>query len=126
MHDPQSTLREELERMLADALQSHNDHVAAMADARELHSQEMLALADVIDADIAELRAAAAEIETLKAALATRDVIGQAKGVLVATLGCSPDKAFALLVQQSQHENRKVSEISSEITARAQAVHRDA
>ena len=117
--DSQRTLREEIEQLLAAALQSDLNHFSAMSDARELHSHDMLALADVVDVDIAKLREAAAEIETLKAALVTRDVIGQAKGILMATLRCSADGAFSLLVRQSQHENRKVSEIAAEIAARA-------
>jgi AmiR/NasT family two-component response regulator len=47
-------------------------------------------------------------------------VIGQAKGILVAILGVSSDKAFALIVEQSQNENRKVSKIAAKITAGAQ------
>jgi AmiR/NasT family two-component response regulator len=117
------SLRDQIERLLADALRSDLEHLDAMAVARKLHATELLAMADVADLDTTKLRDALAEVETLKHALATRDTIGQAKGVLVATLGCSPDKAFGLLVHQSQHENRKVSEIASEIVERARSAH---
>jgi hypothetical protein len=117
--DEQSSLREDIERLLAAALQSDLDHLSAMAETREVQSRELLALADLVDVDIAKLRGAAAEIETLKAALVTRDVIGQAKGILMVTLRCSAEKAFALLTKQSQHENRKLHDIAAEIAARA-------
>ena len=120
MSDHQSTLRAEIEQLLSAALQSDLDHLSAMAETRELHAHEMLALADVVDLDFAKLRDAAAEIETLKAALLTRDVIGQAKGILMATLRCSADRAFELLVRQSQHEQRKLHNIAAEIAARAE------
>lgn len=54
----------------------------------------------------------------LAAAMAYRETIEQAKGVLIATTGCSPDDAFELLRQQSQSENRKVREIAQEIVDR--------
>lgn len=58
-------------------------------------------------------------MEMLRVALDTRDLIGQAKGVIMSSLQCSPDAAFVLMRQQSQHENRKLSEIAAEIAARA-------
>lgn len=39
-------------------------------------------------------------------------MIEQAKGIVMATRGCSPDDAFGVLVSQSQHENRKLREIA--------------
>jgi AmiR/NasT family two-component response regulator len=47
-----------------------------------------------------------------------RAVIDQAKGVIMHTLHCGPDAAFAVLVAQSQAENRKVRDIAAEIAAR--------
>jgi hypothetical protein len=40
----------------------------------------------------------------------------------MATLGCSADEAFALMVTQSQHENRKVTAISADIVARTRRI----
>ena len=42
-------------------------------------------------------------------------MIEQAKGVIMAATQCSPDAAFALLVAQSQAENRKLREIAMEL-----------
>jgi AmiR/NasT family two-component response regulator len=54
-----------------------------------------------------------AQVEHLHRALASRDVIGQAKGILMERLKLSADEAFHLLVQRSQHENVKVAELAA-------------
>jgi len=63
-----------------------------------------------------------ADLETenrnLREALATRDLIWSAKLVIAAATGCGPDEAHRLLIEQSQHENRKVREIAADIVAR--------
>jgi AmiR/NasT family two-component response regulator len=51
----------------------------------------------------------------LRAALLTRDVIGQAKGVLMERHQIGADAAFAMLVELSQHQNRKLRDIAAEI-----------
>src|SRR3954463_433471 len=56
----------------------------------------------------------------LHRAMETRGVIEQAKGILIATTGCSPDEAFEMLRLQSQNENRKVLEIARELVAQHQ------
>ena len=53
------------------------------------------------------------EIEHLRKALASRDVIGQAKGILMERCRITADEAFALLVQASQHQNIRVAELSA-------------
>ncbi|WP_432486019.1 GAF and ANTAR domain-containing protein [Kineococcus esterisolvens] len=55
----------------------------------------------------------------LQVAMQSRAVIEQAKGVLVANLRCSPEDAFAHLVKQSQHANRKLRDIATGIVERA-------
>jgi GAF domain-containing protein len=56
--------------------------------------------------------------DQLRSAMASRAAIEQAKGIIMATTRCSPDDAFRRLVEQSQHENRKVREIAEELIAR--------
>ena len=51
--------------------------------------------------------------------LDSRDIIGQAKGIIMASTGCSADAAFGVLVRQSQHENRKLVEVATELATRA-------
>lgn len=51
-------------------------------------------------------------VDHLHAALVTRDIIGQAKGVLMRRYSCDPDAAFALLRRASQQHNFKVRELA--------------
>lgn len=53
--------------------------------------------------------------EGLKVALDSRDVIGLAKGLLMATSGCTPDEAFQMLVRASQRENLKLRDVAARI-----------
>lgn len=56
------------------------------------------------------------QVETgLRIALATRDVIGQAKGILMERYKISATVAFDLLVTASQHAHRKLHEIAEEL-----------
>jgi GAF domain-containing protein len=57
--------------------------------------------------------------EQLEAALASRAVIEQAKGIIMSTMRCSPDEAFGILAKQSQQQNRKLREIAAEIVTSA-------
>jgi GAF domain-containing protein len=50
--------------------------------------------------------------DNLRAALESRAVIDQAKGVLVERYKITPDQAFQLLAQASMHANRKVRDIA--------------
>jgi GAF domain-containing protein len=56
--------------------------------------------------------------EQLQTAMASRATIEQAKGIIMGAVGCGPDTAFERLVQQSQHENRKLREIAEELVRR--------
>lgn len=59
----------------------------------------------------------AEEADNLQHAIASRAQIEQAKGVIMATAGCSVDQAFDILRSQSQSENRKVRDIAAQIVA---------
>jgi GAF domain-containing protein len=53
--------------------------------------------------------------ENLREALESRDVIGQAKGILMTRRGCTADDAFELLRRASQHRNTKLREIAERV-----------
>jgi transcriptional regulator with GAF, ATPase, and Fis domain len=53
--------------------------------------------------------------EQLQGALRNREVIGQAKGVLMERLRITEDAAFALLAQTSQNQNRKLVEVAARL-----------
>ena len=57
----------------------------------------------------------AVEVEHLRKALLSRDVIGQAKGILMERFKITADEAFHLLVQASQHHNIRVAELASQL-----------
>lgn len=56
-----------------------------------------------------------AEVDQLQEALASRDVIGQAKGVLMERHGIGADAAFACLVRISQTTNTKLRSVAEAI-----------
>jgi len=56
------------------------------------------------------------ETDNLLKALASRDVIGQAKGILMERLKLTADEAFDQLREASQHSNRKVAELAHVLT----------
>ncbi len=53
--------------------------------------------------------------DQLREALASRAVIDQAIGILMAKEGCDADAAFAILRTTSQHQNRKLRDVAAEI-----------
>lgn len=120
-----AALRRELERLLADALRREGEH------AHEAERRDVAHLAETQRRDelhVAELdrrdRLHVDEMALLAAAIESRDVIGQAKGIIMVTMGCAADEAFRLLKEQSQHENRKLAEIAAEIAARTERQRR--
>jgi two-component system, response regulator / RNA-binding antiterminator len=61
------------------------------------------------------------EVENLRAALRNRPAIDQAKGILMAQHGCSPDDAFDMLSDASQRANRKVRDLAEGVVASVQS-----
>lgn len=55
---------------------------------------------------------ASREITTLRVAVDTRDVIGQAKGILMERYKLDSTVAFDVLVRSSQHANRKLRDVA--------------
>jgi hypothetical protein len=55
----------------------------------------------------------------LRAKLETMPVIEQAKGILIAQTGCTPEEAFDMLRRASQRSNVRVSELAAGIVDRA-------
>jgi hypothetical protein len=56
-------------------------------------------------------------VKQLRAALCSRDVIGQAKGVLMVLHGCTADEAFMMLRERSQHTNVKLRLVARAVVA---------
>jgi AmiR/NasT family two-component response regulator len=51
----------------------------------------------------------------MRAAVTNRDLIGQAKGILMERHRITADAAFTLLAEASQHKNLKLTQIASHL-----------
>jgi hypothetical protein len=60
-----------------------------------------------------------AEVQQLRAAMASRAAIEQAKGMLMLLTGCGDQVAFDLLAHISSHTHRKVRDVAQAIIASA-------
>jgi GAF domain-containing protein len=87
------------------ALSLYADQAAAFSD---LHERVTLLLATFAALALAEAQRA----DQMHDALGNRDVIGQAKGILMERHGVAADAAFGVLSRVSQAENMKLAEIA--------------
>jgi AmiR/NasT family two-component response regulator len=55
----------------------------------------------------------------MQAAMLSRAVIEQAKGIIMAQRRCTADEAFAILSKISQDTNRKVRDVAASLVAHA-------
>ena len=82
--------------------------------------QAFAAYAAIAVANADSFASTAEMAENLRVAMASRATIEQAKGVLMARGGITPDKAFEMLVRASQRENRKLRDVASDLVDRVQ------
>ncbi|MEU7472916.1 ANTAR domain-containing protein [Streptomyces sp. NPDC044984] len=61
------------------------------------------------------------EVEQLRRAIASRPVIDQARGILMATYSCTSDEAWHILREASQLSNTKLRTVAEALTAGAEA-----
>ncbi|MDQ6909940.1 MAG: GAF and ANTAR domain-containing protein [Actinomycetota bacterium] len=80
------------------------------ADAQLFASQ-----AAVVLSNAAALAAAGVKHAQYEEALVTRDVIGQAKGILMVRQSCDADEAFNVLRRASQRANRKLRDVAQDL-----------
>jgi GAF domain-containing protein len=92
------------------ALSLYSGQAAAFND---LHERVTVLLAAFAALAIAEAQRA----DQMHDALANRDVIGQAKGILMERHGLAADTAFGVLARVSQAENLKLAEIARRLAA---------
>jgi anti-anti-sigma regulatory factor len=62
-----------------------------------------------------------AEVAQLRQAIASRPVIDQARGVLMATHACTPEQAWDILRETSQRSNTKLRAVAAAVTAGARS-----
>ena len=75
-----------------------------------------VALASVFAAHASVAMASVRRQERLEKKAESRDVIGRAKGILIARSGVSDDEAFAMLKAASQRMNVKLRDIAQTVT----------
>lgn len=73
----------------------------------------------IILANLDRYRRATALAAQLEVALQSRASIEQAKGIIMASLGCSHEDAFKILVRQSQDQNTKLRLLAEELVEKA-------
>lgn len=79
---------------------------------RQGFDNESQVLGGLFASHAALMLAGAQESAQLQQALATRDVIGQAKGILMERFGVDDARAFSMLVESSQTTNLKLVEVA--------------
>jgi GAF domain-containing protein len=77
-------------------------------------------LARLFATQAALVLADASRTEQLRQAIATRDSIGQAKGILMERHHITADQAFTVLSECSQHTNRKLAEVARHLAETGQ------
>ncbi len=100
--------------LYATSVESFEDPAAGAA--RGLAHQ-----ASVVLANAAALMSSQLTNEHLQEALQSRDLIGQAKGILMARQAISADDAFDILRRASQRSGRKLRDVAAELIARVDA-----
>jgi len=111
----------------ADAYLTLTERVAAARAALAENSERLAAAAErlrVTRYSLANGRSQREQLHEsayarLRAKLETMPVIEQAKGILIAQTGCTPEEAFDMLRRASQRSNVRVSELAAGIVDRA-------
>jgi hypothetical protein len=104
--------------MLCLQLFVHRDTLGALdllARATSAFTDESEHVGLLLASHAAIAAADAYHFEHVTSALVNRDVIGQAKGILMERFKITSDQAFAVLAKVSQDTNRKVSAIAEDL-----------
>jgi hypothetical protein len=97
-------------------------HGGADVEATNARTAELISEQATILVDRALALVSANQLnEQLRQALVTREIIGEAKGILMQTESCTRDQAFDILRRASQRQNRKLRELAEELVLRVEA-----
>ena len=97
------------------ALNVYARAIRAFDDVQEQIANLLAQQAAIVLANSQAFTGAAEVNEQLKVALMSRDVIGQAKGIIMEREGVDADRAFSILKAMSQRANRKLREIAQDV-----------
>ena len=106
--------------MLAVQLYVDGDDLGALnlfAERPEAFDDDSEHIALLFAAHAAVAMAGAQKQQQLRSAMHTRDLIGQAKGILMERHRLTGDQAFTLLVRASQTTNRRLADIADDLVA---------
>ncbi len=98
----------------------HRDTLGALnllAHAPSAYTDESEHVGLLLASHAAIAAADAHHFESVRSALVNRDVIGQAKGILMERFKLTSDQAFAVLAKVSQDTNRKVSAVAEDLAS---------
>jgi GAF domain-containing protein len=104
--------------MLCLQLFVHQDTLGALdllAHAKSAFTDESEHIGLLLASHAAIAAADAQHLENVISALVNRDIIGQAKGILMERFRITSDQAFAVLAKVSQDTNRKVSAVAEDL-----------
>jgi hypothetical protein len=107
--------------MLSFQLYTHNGRMGALnlfALTPDAFSLEAEALGAMLATHVANAFIAADKELQFQSALNSRDVIGQAKGMIMERFGIDAIHAFDLLTRLSQQSNTRLAEVAAELVAR--------
>lgn len=93
----------------------YREHAAAWSD-EDIGAAQILASMGagyILNAN--QLKAQHTMSEQLHAAIGSRDLIGQAKGIIMAQVQIDSDAAFEVLRQRSQADNRKLRDVAEDV-----------
>ena len=105
---------------LIGALNVYSVRPEAFDDGDRRAGQAFAAYAAVAVANADSFASTAEMADNLRTAMASRATIEQAKGILMARGGITPDEAFEMLVRASQRENRKLRDVAVDLVDRVQ------
>jgi GAF domain-containing protein len=106
--------------MLCFQLFVHRDTLGALdllAHSKSAFTDESEHVGLLLASHAAIAAADAHQLENVTSALVNRDIIGQAKGILMERFKITSDQAFAVLAKVSQDTNRKVSAVAEDLAS---------
>jgi GAF domain-containing protein len=110
-----------LQREVSAALNIYGTREHAFDDDAVHLARTFAAYAGVALANMHLYEAQGRVAEQLQSAMESRAVIEQAKGIVMGQRRCTAEQAFTLLVQMSQHSNRKLRDVAQALVREAQA-----
>jgi GAF domain-containing protein len=97
------------------ALNNYSTHAHAFTDEDVAVGEEVASWVAFVVANASAAATAAEEAANMRAAMVTRGMIEQAKGILMERHKITADQAFTILTRASQHTGTKLREVAGEL-----------